>query len=57
MGAVLLFIFCTSSKGKTNATLQAVTGKPQSEELISPHGPTSSVRTIIQDRQGNMWLA
>ncbi len=25
--------------------------------VVTFHGPTSSVRTIIQDRQGNIWLA
>ena len=51
----LMFIFCTSCKGQTKTILP--TDSSKSKGLISPYGPTSSVRTIIQDRQGNIWLA
>ncbi len=51
----LMFIFCTFCKGQTKTILPTDTSK--SKGLISPYGPTSSVLTIIQDRQGNIWLA
>ena len=52
-----MFIFCTSSQGQTKNILQTDTSKFESKGLISPYGPTTSVRTIMQDRQGNIWLA
>ncbi|WP_421798261.1 ligand-binding sensor domain-containing protein [Haliscomenobacter sp.] len=51
----LMLIFCTFCKGQTNPILP--TDPSKSKGFISPYGPTSSVRTIIQDKQGNIWLA
>jgi hypothetical protein len=54
---LLLFIFCTSSKGQTKTNQPTDPIKPGSKEVITSHGPNTSVRTIRQDRKGNIWLA
>lgn len=55
--ALMLFVSCNLCQGQTKTTLPANTSKYQSKGLVSPYGPTTSVRTIIQDRKGNIWLA
>ena len=53
-----MFVFCTSCEGQNKKTdLSKNNINSESKGLISPYGPTSSVRAIIQDRQGNIWLA
>lgn len=42
----LLFVF-----------VQYYPSEGQIKDIITSHGPSSSVRTILQDRAGNMWLA
>jgi ligand-binding sensor domain-containing protein len=55
-GLLFIFIFCTScGQNQTNSPKDNI--KSESKGLISPYGPTSSVRTIRQDRKGNIWLA
>jgi ligand-binding sensor domain-containing protein len=53
----LVFVFCTSSKAQTKTIHPPDTLKSGSIALSSQHGPLTSVRTIIQDKKGNMWLA
>lgn len=52
-----MFIFCPFCKGQTKTIQKTDTSKSESKGLISPYGPTTSVRSIIQDKQGNIWLA
>jgi ligand-binding sensor domain-containing protein len=53
----LLFVCCTSTKGQNQTQLPADTIKSETKEIITSHGPNTSVRTIKQDRKGNIWLA
>jgi streptogramin lyase len=53
----LLFVFCTPCEGQNKSELPTITTKSTIKEVISFNGPTSSVRTIRQDRKGNIWLA
>lgn len=46
--------FC-QKQNQTNIPQDTI--RPGTKELISLHGPTTSVRTIKQDRKGNIWLA
>jgi hypothetical protein len=41
----LLFVFYTFCKGQTKT------------DVITSYGPHTSVRTIKQDKKGNIWLA
>jgi hypothetical protein len=54
---LLMFVFCTFCKAQNQTDLPPDTIQSESKEAISSHGPTTSVRTIKQDRKGNMWLA
>ncbi|QDK81111.1 histidine kinase [Spirosoma sp. KCTC 42546] len=47
--AFLLVFVCTPCKGQNKIDLP--------KDTIKYHGPTTSVRTIKQDRKGNIWLA
>src|SRR5688500_13966091 len=53
----ILFFCCTSTKGQNKTHLPPDTIKPETKEIITSHGPTTSVRTIKQDRKGNIWFA
>jgi len=53
----LILVFCTSGKGQHKTDLPTNTIKSEIKEVITLHGPTTSVRTIKQDRKGNIWLA
>lgn len=53
----LMFIFCNYCVGQNKTDLSTDTIKPETKGIITLHGPTTSVRTIRQDRQGNIWLA
>lgn len=54
---LLLFVFCTSTKGQNQTELPPDTIKAENKEVITSHGPNTSVRSIKQDRKGNIWLA
>jgi len=45
------------SQGQNQANQAVDTNKSETKGVMSLHGPTTSVRTIIQDRKGNIWLA
>jgi ligand-binding sensor domain-containing protein len=51
-----MFVFCIC-KGQNKTELAPDTIKSETKEVISSHGPNTSVRTIKQDRKGNIWLA
>jgi ligand-binding sensor domain-containing protein len=53
----LLFVCCISGKGQDKNNLPTAAGKSESKEVIASHGPTTIVRTIKQDRKGNIWIA
>jgi len=53
----LIFVFCTSSKGQKKTDLPTDTIKSEYKDVITSHGPGRMVRTIRQDRNGNIWLA
>ncbi|MEP7377859.1 MAG: two-component regulator propeller domain-containing protein [Chitinophagaceae bacterium] len=52
-----MFIFCNYCIGQNKIDLPTDTIKPETKGVITLHGPTTSVRTIKQDRKGNIWLA
>jgi len=52
---LLMFVFCTSyGQSKTNVPKDNI--KSETKDVSTSHGPNTSVRTIKQDRKGNMWL-
>ncbi|HEX8279088.1 MAG TPA: two-component regulator propeller domain-containing protein, partial [Segetibacter sp.] len=51
-----MFIFCTPGKGQTKTELPPDTVKAENK-VTATDGPTTAVRTIKQDRKGNIWLA
>lgn len=53
----LMFAFYTSCNGQGKTDLPIETFSTESKEVVTSHGPTSIVRTIKQDRNGNIWLA
>jgi hypothetical protein len=58
---VLLLFGCnqanTSNKGQNQTTEPKDTLKSETKDSITSHGPNSIVRTLIQDRKGNIWMA
>jgi ligand-binding sensor domain-containing protein len=53
----LILAFCTSSKGQNKTDLPTDTIKSEYKDVTTSHGPNRMVRTIRQDRNGNIWLA
>ena len=53
----LMFIFCNYCVGQNKTDLPTDTIKSETKGVITLQGPTTSVRTIKQDRKGNIWLA
>lgn len=53
----LLLTFYTSYKGHHQAEGEKDIINSETQGVITSYGPTTSVRTIRQDRKGNMWLA
>jgi streptogramin lyase len=53
----LIFVFCIPCKGQNKTDLPTDTIKSESTDVTSSHGPNRMVRTIRQDRNGNIWLA
>lgn len=47
----------TFSRGQNQINEPLDTNKSETKGVIALHGPTTSVRTIIQDKKGNIWLA
>ncbi len=52
-----MFIFCTSGRGQTKTDLPTDIIKAETKEVISSHGPTTMVRNIKKDRNGNILIA
>ncbi|MFC6100934.1 ligand-binding sensor domain-containing protein [Olivibacter domesticus] len=53
----LIFIFYTSCTGQNKTSPQKENIRPETKDASTPHGPTTIVRTIKQDRKGNIWIA
>lgn len=47
----------TFSEGQNQTTVPKVIIKSETKDSITPFGPNSIVRTIMQDRNGNIWMA
>lgn len=59
--SLLIWLFVTmirvSCEAQTGTGQSADTIRVQMKNLPTAYGPATSVRTVLQDRQGNMWLA
>jgi|GEM_PF-6288868 len=53
----LVFVFYTSCKGQNKTDLPKDTFKSETKDVVTSRGPNTLVRTIKQDRNGNIWLA
>jgi hypothetical protein len=54
---LLLSVFCTYCKGQKKIEVPKADTRSENKEVITSHGPKSFVRTITQDRKGNIWIA
>ena len=52
-----MFIFCTSGNSQNKTDLIKDNIKSETKGVITSYGPNTSVRTIRQDKKGNIWLA
>ena len=52
----LIFVFCTSCERQNKTALPTENPKSEIKEEVISYGPTSVVRTIKQDKKGNMWI-
>lgn len=53
----LMFVFCTSCKGQGKTDLPKDITKSETKDVITSTVPNSLTRSIIQDRNGNIWFA
>ncbi len=53
---MLTFVFCTVCKGKEQTLISKENIRSEIKNVSASNRPYSSVRTIRQDRKGNMWL-
>lgn len=53
----LIFVFCTSCRGQNKTNLSKENIKSETKDVTTSHRPNSIVRTIKQDRKGNIWIA
>jgi ligand-binding sensor domain-containing protein len=52
----LVFAFCTSCNRKNKTDLPTENSKSEIREEIISYGPSSVVRTMKQDKKGNIWI-
>ena len=52
-----MIVFCSFCNAQNKTELPTGNTKYEIKEVITSHGPNTSVRTIKQDRKGNIWLA
>jgi ligand-binding sensor domain-containing protein len=52
-----ILIFGTSCNSQKKTDLPKDNTKSETKDVITSHGPSRIVRTIIQDRKGNIWMA
>jgi ligand-binding sensor domain-containing protein len=53
----LLLVFCSFCSAQNKTELPIGNTKYETQEVITSYGPATSVRTILQDGKGNIWLA
>lgn len=53
----LMLVFCIPCKGQNQTKLSAGSIKSETKDIIASNGPISTIRNIIQDRKGNIWIA
>ena len=53
----LMFVFCASCKEQNKADLPKNNTRSETKDAVISYGPGSVVRTIKQDRKGNIWIA
>jgi ligand-binding sensor domain-containing protein len=54
---ILMSVFHTSCEGQNQTNVPKDTIKSEIKDVIISDAPSNIVRTIIQDRKGNIWLA
>ena len=54
---ILMFVFCTSCKEQNKSDQPKNNVKHETKKIITYHGPNHITRNIIQDRNGNIWMA
>lgn len=54
---IVMFVICISCKGQNKTDPPKDTIKSEFTSFISSNGPISITRNIIQDRNGNIWIA
>ena len=47
----------TSREGQNKTNVPKHNNNPETKGVSTSHGPNSIVRSIIQDRKGNIWIA
>jgi ligand-binding sensor domain-containing protein len=52
----LMFVFYTPCKGQNQTNLPKDNIKSETKDVSTSHGPNGIVRTIKQDRKGNIWI-
>lgn len=57
VASLLMFVFCSFCNAQNKTEMPIGDTKPKSKDEITSYGPGTSVRTIRQDRKGNIWLA
>ncbi len=55
-GLLLIFIFCTACKRQNKTDQSTDTTNSKTKDTVISYGPSSVVRTIKQDRKGNIWI-
>ena len=53
----LIFVFCSSCTGQNKPDPKGENISSETKNVSTPHGPKTIVRTIKQDRKGNIWIA
>ena len=53
----LVFVFCTSCKGKGKSDLPKENIKSETKNIVTSYGPNNMVRNVKQDRNGNILIA
>jgi ligand-binding sensor domain-containing protein len=56
LALLLIFVFCDSCKRHNKTDVPKNNFKSETKNAVSSYGPSSVVRTIKQDRKGNLWI-
>ena len=52
----VIYVFCTSCERQNKTDLPTDNTKSETKDAVISYGPSSAVRTIKQDRKGNIWI-